>query len=220
MAARVYNGVCLSDEQLDSLAPLGITPDQVTDTSCLSANENSCGKNQSEILSIYGLYDPGRVSPSPYLEGDRVVVIIDDGSILVVYEALEDLPTPPGPFDETHWVEICKVKGGANQSNLPSIESLESQYDYWDAEETPYGFGSTVLKYSPCGDATCVYVSSTSTSHSPPSSDWSRLYCVKNGRPSLCLKSEKCLGKVVYLSAPYSDQICVPVESTTGQRSD
>lgn len=245
MAARVYNGVCLTDEQLDSLAAVGITEDEIVDSSCESGTGNSCGKTPSELLSLYESYDPAKgvytkwgEIPFPwgteehpwgsaqytdefsYREGNRVVLIVNDGSILVLYEALQDLPVPPGPFDGDYWTEVCRIGVQDGQSSLPTITDLESQYDYWDRDEIPYDSNSTVLKYSPCGDYTCVHVARISTSDSPPSSDWSKLYCVRNGRPNLCTEPEKCLGKVVYLSAPYSDRICVPVESTTGQRSD
>ena len=245
MAARVYNGVCLSGEQLNSLASVGITEDEIVDSTCESGTGNSCGKSSSELLSLYESYDPNKgtytkwgeihfpwsteeqpwgsaqyTDQYSYRTGDNVVLIVNDGSILVLYEAQQDLPVPPGPFDSDYWNEICRIRGVDGQSSLPTINTLESQYEYWDANEAPYSSNSVVLKYSSCGDNTCVYVAKVSTSVSPPSLEWSRLYCVKNGRPNLCIEPEKCLGKVVYLSSPYSDRICVPVESTTGQRSD
>lgn len=245
MAARVYNGVCLSGEQLNSLAAVGITEAEIVDSSCESGTGNSCGKSPSELLSLYESYDPNKGTyskwgeiPFPwntegqpwgsaqytgqfsYRSGDRIVLIVNDGSILVLYEALQDLPVPPGPFDGDYWTEICRIRSQEGQSSLPTIESLESQYDYWNSNEVPYAANSVVLRYSNCGDLTCVYVAKLSTSDLPPSSNWSRLYCVRNGRPNLCTAPEKCLGKIVYLSSPYSDRICVPVESTTGQRSD
>jgi len=220
MAARVYNGVCLSDEQLDSLASIGVTLDSIVESSCGSETQNSCGKTPSELLSLYEPYDPQYGTPSPYEEGDRVVLIANDGTVLILYEALQDLSSPAGPFDENYWEEICRIKVQDGGDFLPTIDELESQYDYWDGDSVPYGANSVVLKYSACGDNTCAYVAKVSTSDPPPSSDWSKIYCVKNGRPDLCTGGKKCNGKVVYLSSPYSDQICVPVESTTGQRSD
>lgn len=245
MAARVYNRVCLSGEQLESLAAIGIDQDDIVESSCSSVVINSCGRTPSELLSLYEVYDPNKgvytewgdvllpwgteeqlwgsaqyTDQYSYRTGDRIVIIVNDGSVLVVYEAQNDLSVPPGPFNGDDWREVCRVREVDGQISLPSIETLESQYEYWDRDESPYSANSVVLKYSRCGNYTCVYVARILTSDVPPSANWSRLYCVKNGRPNLCKRGSACSGKIVYLSSSYSDQICFPVESTTGQRSD
>ena len=244
MAARVYHGVCLSGEQLESLAALGVTEDEIVDSSCESGISSNCGISLSELLSLYEFYDPTKgiytewgnidvpwslddpwnsakyTDEYSYRDGDRVIVIKNDGRLVVLYECTEDLPPPAGRFNESKWNEICRISVNDVGSVLPRIESLELEYEYWDSENTPYPTNSIVLKNSPCGDDTCVYLSLSETSSTPPSSAWSKLYCVENGRPNLCEESGKCRGKVVYLSSGFKDQICAPVESTTGQRSD
>lgn len=244
MAARVYHGVCLSGEQLESLAALGVTEEEIVDSSCESNLSSNCGISLSELLSLYELYDPTRgiytewgniavpwdledpwdsakyIDEYAYLAGDRVILIKNDGRLVVLYECKENLVPPAGQFNESKWDEICRIAVSDPGFVLPSIESLESDYEYWDIDNVPYSFNSTVLRNSVCGDFTCVYVSISQTSSPPPSSGWSKLYCVKNGRPNLCEESEKCRGKFVYLSSGFTDRICVPVESTTGQRSD
>lgn len=243
MAVRTFGGKfssdCLTSEQRAAIIVAGIDPDDIIDTSCTSPLLNTCGRDSTELLSQYPLYDPEKgiytewgeidfpwnaesptidnkwkvaryIGESSYLSGDTVIIISDDGFGLTLYTAIEDLPVPAGVFNPSLWQEVCNLKT-SEPLNLPPIEELETEYDYFDPEQE-YTVGQVVLRETGCGDSTCVLVVSSTN---PITLD--KLYCVPNGKPSTCGKVSSCGDrlnrKIVSLSTPDSDNICVPVES-------
>lgn len=193
-----------------------------------------------------------------YSVGEKVIRIEDDGYRVVLYEALSDVPSPPGAFDSTLWVEVCRVVV-SEPVGLPTYQYLVDNFKYynpsltttawsefdstwstdltspdsdqWDGAQIVkdyfYRAGDIVLYDTNCSDYTCVYVAVTDmpatpelVTPGPPSSVyWQKQYCLKNGKPSTCVKREKCIGtnrRLVSLSSGEADLICVPVESTTG----
>ncbi len=114
--------------------------------------------------------------------------------------------------------------------NLWSNDLVEPSSNSWGNARIDrgnfYKSGDTVLYDSSCGDYTCAYTAIDDVPANqdlivpgpPPSSYWQRLYCVKNGDPSKCVKQSTCPRgyRLVSLSFGEADLICVPVESTTG----
>lgn len=89
-----------------------------------------------------------------------------------------------------------------------------------------YESGDTVLWNTRCNDYTCVYVATADMPADPsliipgppPSTYFSRLYCIRNGKPSTCGKTISCgPGRIVIdLGRDGTDLVCVPVESDVG----
>lgn len=63
-----------------------------------------------------------------YAEGDRVLLIEEDGHKLTLYEASEDILTISGAFDPSKWVEICHVETSI-PAGIPSIDFLLSRFE-------------------------------------------------------------------------------------------
>jgi hypothetical protein len=145
--ARLFGqGNCLTPEQKQSLG-LDI------DFTCQLTN--TCGR---DLLPEHELYDPyaGRSISTwgkfnlawdesdfnwknasyneefGYRQGDRVVYPAEDGYLLILYEAAEDIPPPVGVFDESKWTEICRVQV-SELDYLPSYAELAVKYPYYDS---------------------------------------------------------------------------------------
>jgi hypothetical protein len=212
---------------------------EVSDLSCSGVYENSCGFDARQLLSLYNIYSPssglalskwgemnvpwgeinsewGNVqinSDLSYLEGDRAVWFGDDGDYIILYEAIEDIESGPGPLDTDRWTEVCRIR----ISDEKLLSDIISEYPYWTEDED----NSIVKLDTNCGDSSCLYVSkSTSIPEvSPPDPEyWQRLFCAGNGKENLCKNLKKCgPGRVlVSLSSGDNDLICVPVESSDG----
>jgi hypothetical protein len=231
MARLFGQGNCLTSEQQDSLGE--ITP---LDTSCSGVYENTCGINAEELISSYLLYNSlagtnltkwGEVNvpwgdvdqswdsvsidaPQGYREGDRVLQFEQDGDYVVLYQAVEDIPAPPGPFDPDEWQEVCRIRF----QDKSILLSVLAQFSYWSGVEW------TVVTDTECGDYSCLYTAISQPGSNPPPNPtyWQRLFCVENGKPSKCKKTVQCgvNRTLVSLSSGDEDLICVPVESTEG----
>lgn len=249
MAARLFDNGCLTPEQLNALAAKQIQQGNIVDTSCSSPALNTCERSFDDTIlesPIYRVveetfykkwweiafpwntdnllsderwgYAKYTVTYS-YLQGDTATVIFDDGYLAVVYRALVDIPANAGVFNPLLWEKICEIRVSEPVGTLPYTE-LISRYPYYTPGST-YAINSIVLQDHLCGDVTCVYVAtSTSTTDpgKPPSAYWHKLYCVKNNKQSKCENIKKCPPnyQVVSLSSGNNDLICVPVESNTG----
>lgn len=69
-----------------------------------------------------------------YYIGDRVLYIEDDGYVLSLYEANENIPAPAGPLDRTKWTKICSVES-SEPVGLPSIKELIDTYEFYYLKE-------------------------------------------------------------------------------------
>lgn len=74
------------------------------------------------------------VGLTSYYTGDRVLYIEDDGYVISVYEANQNIPAPAGPLDRTKWDKICSVEF-ADPVQLPSVERLISTYEFYFLKE-------------------------------------------------------------------------------------
>lgn len=149
-----------------------------------------------------------------YRIGDQVLVIGNDGYLVILYTATADGPAPAGPFDPDLWTEVCRVTT-STPVGLPSIAELRSRYGYFDPD-TGYVENNIVLLDSRCGDYTCAYIATEGVSANtvaPPTSPWLKLYCVTNGSPSQCGREVVCgPGRTVTdLSTGDTDLVCAPV---------
>lgn len=68
-----------------------------------------------------------------YFTGDRVIVLERDGYEVVVYEALENIPSISKAFDSTKWEKICSVST-TEPLGLPTIEELQERFEYYSLE--------------------------------------------------------------------------------------
>ena len=112
MAARSFDGCALTPAQSEALSAVGVVA--ISDTSCSAGDLNTCGRDATELLSLYPLYDPGKgiytkwgnipwswdhedalsdeqwdtstyVDTYSYRTGDKILRAEDDGYKLVVY---------------------------------------------------------------------------------------------------------------------------------------
>lgn len=232
--ARVFGqGNCLTPEQSAALEE-----PELSDSSCSGAYLNTCGIDVPKILSQYELYNPqaglsltrwgdidldwGDVDQSwdsvsvdieiAYTEGDQVIQFEQDDDYLIIYQAIDDIESPPGPFDPDEWEEVCRVRFEDKSVLIP----LLNKYPYWSNDSVRW----IVLFDVECGEYTCLYTAVTDPGNNPPPDPnyWRRVFCVENGKKSKCTKTKKCgPGRVlVSLSSGDNDLICVPVESTVG----
>lgn len=157
MAARVYTNGCLTPDQIAALDSIGIDSDVIVDTDCKAESLNTCGKDALEILSLYPVYDTTKgvytkwgdinstwntdspndvwqtasfTDTAGYRIGDKVILIVDDGYRLEVYEAISNTPAPAGVFNPALWELVCYVKS-SEQVGVPTYEQLISQYSYY-----------------------------------------------------------------------------------------
>lgn len=243
MPARPLS-TCLTAAQLQALAAKGIVQADIADRSCTSPALNTCERDAYAVISAYGLYDPDKgqysrwgdievawgssppgkdsrwgfaafISPVSYFEGDLAVRIEDEGYRVVVYEAVSDLPAFPGLFNPADWSVFCEIRT-TDPVLLPTYPELIALYDPFDPADT-YVIGSTVLSDDRCGTNTCTYQAAVASPRNPAvyPADWTRLYCVQNGKPSKCDKALlTCFEpyyRLVSLSRDDSDLICAPV---------
>lgn len=68
-----------------------------------------------------------------YFQGDRVLLIEDDGYRLCLYEAAEDILAISGPFDSTKWNKVCCVETTI-PVGLPTIEELKERYEFYNID--------------------------------------------------------------------------------------
>ena len=73
----------------------------------------------------------GRTS---YRTGDRVLYIEDDGYIISVYEANQDIEAPAGPLDRTKWDKFCSIEF-SEPVQLPTIQELIDNYNFYLLKE-------------------------------------------------------------------------------------
>lgn len=234
MARLFGQGNCLTPEQQEEIGDI-----EVSDLSCPGAYENSCGIDARQLLSLYNIYNPrsglslskwGEISlpwgdtnsewgdvkvdlELGYSEGDKVIWFSDDGDYVVLYEAVEDIESGPGPLDEEEWTEVCRIR----ISDEKLLSDIISEYPYWSED-----LEQNVVKIDTnCGDFSCLYTPKTSVRPevSPPDPQyWTRLFCARNGEKNTCGKVKTCgPGRVlVSLSSKDNDLACVPVESSDG----
>lgn len=161
MAARSFvTGCNLTADQLAAVNARGITTNSIVYTGCSAAGLNTCGRDATELLNLYTLYNPehgvytewGDI-PVPwnhedaisderwqvatytgeyaYLIGDTVIVLESDGLIVVVYEAIANVPVPAGAFDPSQWSEVCRVTV-SEPVGLPDATKLLDTYPFYD----------------------------------------------------------------------------------------
>lgn len=110
--------------------------------------------------------------------------------------------------------------------DLSTLTDSDTWKDARISKDFFYRQNDIVLYDSVCGDYTCVFIASQDMPADtslvdlgpPPPSYFSRLYCIRNGKPNTCSNMVSCGPgrEVVSLSKPPSDYICVPVESNAG----
>ena len=121
---------------------------------------NTCGKDVREIVSHYPLYNelqgvytrwgdialPWSHEDSTsderwqianftdtysYSVGDIVYRFENNGYQITLYKAVSNIPAPAGAFDPSLWNTVCSVTV-SEPAGLPDIETLRSQYEYYD----------------------------------------------------------------------------------------
>lgn len=161
MAARSFvTGCNLTADQIAAVNARGITTNSIVDTGCSAAGLNTCGRDATELLNLYPLYDPehgvytewGDI-PVPwnhedaisderwqvatytdeyaYRISDTVIVLESDGLTVVVYEAIANIPVPAGAFDSSQWSEVCRVTV-SEPVGLPDVTILLDTYPFYD----------------------------------------------------------------------------------------
>lgn len=160
MAARSYVSRCnLTADQLAAVNARGVATDDIADTGCGATGLNTCGRDATELVTQYPLYDPARGVytewgniPVPwshedavsderwqvasytdefaYKVGDEVFILESDGLTVVVYEAITNVPVPAGAFDPTHWSEVCRVTV-SEPVGLPGIDTLLNKFPFY-----------------------------------------------------------------------------------------
>ena len=65
-----------------------------------------------------------------YAIGDRVLYIEDDGYLISLYEATENIPSITGPFDRSKWSKVCSIEV-SEPFGLPTIPELLERYNYY-----------------------------------------------------------------------------------------
>lgn len=158
MALRLFARSCLTPEQLEAIEDAGVEAEVVVNPACRLVN--TCGREAADLLadSTLPLYDPGKgvygkwgdipltwnnesLDPSwqvalyrdqyGYRVGDKVIFVSRDGYTLIVYEASENTPSPPGAFDLELWTEVCRVDT-PEPLGLPTYQELISLYGYYE----------------------------------------------------------------------------------------
>lgn len=233
---------CVTSAQLQALAAKDIEVGDIRDDGCTNPSLNTCERDANDLLAQYPLYDSTRgvyttwgsiplswdseniasderwgsaryVDGQGYRVGDRVVIVINGGLLVTLYEAIADGPSPSGPFDPDLWVEVCHIT-----TSEPVGPENTDAYDYYVAS-TVYVSGNIVLRDTGCGDHTCVYIANSNVpiNTGPPDPAWNLLYCSPNGKVNTCVKQTVCgPGRtIIDLSSGDRDPVCVPVESTT-----
>jgi len=122
-----------------------------------------------------------------YMTGAMVLVIEDDGYVIALYRANQNISQANKAFDPTKWDKVCYVET-TEPAGLPSIAELRLRYnsyellelfdntwssyskgwgtlqslDKWSEgrirRETFYKAGDNVLTEGECGDALCLYI--------------------------------------------------------------
>ena len=177
MAARSYVSGCnLTADQLAAINARGITADDIADTGCSAAGLNTCGRDATELVTQYPLYDPehgvytewGDI-PVPwshedavsderwqvasytdefaYRIGDKVIVLESDGLTVVVYEATSNVSVPAGAFDPAHWAEVCRVTV-SEPVGLPDIKTLLNTYPFYDPKSSLTAWSEFTTEWS------------------------------------------------------------------------
>jgi hypothetical protein len=100
-------GCCnnITEKQLKSLRQACIS-DTIVDSDECKRRLNTCGMSIEELFNEYDLYD----SLIAYSPGDRVLVNEPNGYELSLYEAIEEISTPPEILDPSKWEKICSIK--------------------------------------------------------------------------------------------------------------
>jgi hypothetical protein len=158
---------CLTASQLNALAAKDIEVNDIIDESCQSLTINTCDRDTLSLLQTYPTYNTAKgiatkwgdiaapwgfesefsveswgsaryVGQVSYVSGETIVRIESDGYRVAVYEALEDIPAPAGPFNRDLWKEICHASSSV-PVGLPNVSSLSELYSYYN----PRGFGTT-----------------------------------------------------------------------------
>jgi len=65
-----------------------------------------------------------------YAIGDRVLYIEDDGYVISLYEATENISSITGPFDRSKWSKVCSIEL-PEPFGLPTIPELLERYNYY-----------------------------------------------------------------------------------------
>ena len=69
-----------------------------------------------------------------YREGDRVLVIEEDGYVISLYEAIEDIPAISGPFDPSKWEKVCQIRSSV-PAGVPTIPELLQRYPLYSLDQ-------------------------------------------------------------------------------------
>lgn len=94
--------------------------------------ETTDNLNYDETRDEWGVAN--YVGLTSYYTGDRVLYIEDDGYIISVYEANQNIPAPAGPLDRTKWTKVCSIQS-PEPVKLPSIEELIATYEFYHLKE-------------------------------------------------------------------------------------
>ena len=62
-----------------------------------------------------------------YFVGDRVLYIEDDGYLISLYEATEDIPALSPPLDRNKWDKLCSIRV-SEPVQLPTVQELKERY--------------------------------------------------------------------------------------------
>ena len=65
-----------------------------------------------------------------YAIGDRVLYIENDGYLVSLYEAIENISSITGPFDRSKWSKVCSIEV-SEPFGLPTIPELLERYNYY-----------------------------------------------------------------------------------------
>lgn len=114
-----------------------------------------------------------------YHEGDRVLVVEDDGYRIGVYEANTDIVSISKHFDSSKWVKVCHVET-TEPAGLPTVKELRSRYkpyklELYDKEWGEYhaSWSSELFEQSVAQCSTIAELESCLKSNS--SDEWSQV---------------------------------------------
>lgn len=68
-----------------------------------------------------------------YFTGDRVLVIEENGFVLGLYEANQDISSVSGAFDPDKWDKVCQVRTSI-PAGIPSLEELKQRYSLYSLD--------------------------------------------------------------------------------------
>lgn len=195
-------GSCLTAEQRDALDNIGVSVEE----------EVECEGDGNLIVSENPEYE----YDVSYSQGDRVTILAEDGKRLVVYQAINNISSPSGYFKPNLWTRVCE-KCVSERVGVKSYEEMVGLYTFYNPSVS-YPANSLVLLNTECGNYTCLYISKSTSGTTPPPtpSVWQKVYCVGNGGEDGCRKQFVCEEpnrRIISLSSPDSDLICIPVES-------